>query len=108
MVLNVLGPARGRGRYDRHQDAQERRQQQRERVASAVCAVLAEVGAHRVSVARVTTQARVGRNTFYEHFTDIPEALDAASQLAAEGLLGMLDSSPLEARTPVLSTCPHF
>jgi AcrR family transcriptional regulator len=68
---------------------------------SAVCTVLAEVGAHRVSVARVAKHARVGRNTFYEHFTDVPEALEAASQLAAEGLLATLDSSPVDARTPV-------
>jgi AcrR family transcriptional regulator len=101
MVLNSAGPAPARGRYDRNQPAEERQHEQRSRVASAVCMVLAEVGAHRVSVARVIKQARIGRNTFYEHFTDVPQALEVASQLAAEGLLAALDSSTLDARTPV-------
>jgi AcrR family transcriptional regulator len=70
-------------------------------VASAVCAVLAEVGPHRVSVARVVRHAGVGRNTFYEHFADVPEAIEAASRIAAEGLFATLDSVPVEARTPV-------
>lgn len=102
MVLNVQAAAPGRGQYDRHQGAAERQRQQRLRVVHAICAVLAEVGPNRVSVARVAKQARVGRNTFYEHFTDVPEALEVASQLAAEGLLNALNAAPLDdARTPV-------
>ena len=76
-------------------------EQQRLRLASAVCAVMAEVGPDRVRVARVTQQARVGRNTFYEHFTDVPEALEVGARVAAEQLLGQLDSVAIEARTPV-------
>jgi AcrR family transcriptional regulator len=101
MVLNVTGPAPGRGQYDRHQNAAERRDEQQSRVASAVCAVLAEVGPHRVSVARVVRHAGVGRNTFYEHFADVPEAIEAASRIAADGLFATLDSALVEARTPV-------
>jgi AcrR family transcriptional regulator len=101
MILNSAGPAPGRGQYDRRQGVDERQREQRLRLANAVCAVLAEVGPHRVSVDRVVRQARVGRNTFYEHFEDVPEALEAAARMAAEGLFGMLDSTPVDARTPL-------
>jgi AcrR family transcriptional regulator len=101
MVLNTAGPAPARGRYSRHQNAAERHLEQRLRVASAACAVLAEVGPHGVSVARIARHARVGRNTFYEHFTDVPDALEAAVQIAAEGLFRALEAAPIEARTPI-------
>jgi AcrR family transcriptional regulator len=101
MFLNELGPPRGRGHYDRSRDREGRRKEQRARLVGAVCDVLAEVGAHGTTVDRVVRRGKVGRNTFYEHFRDVSEAIDAGTNAAAEALLRAVDQNPDDARTPL-------
>src|SRR5688572_15595621 len=101
MLLNEHGPAPARGHYDRAQNRTERRHGQRLRLAHAVCAVLAEVGPQGTTVERVIRRAKVGRSTFYEHFSDVSEAIEVATSAAADALFASLERTPGEARTPL-------
>src|SRR5690348_10692926 len=101
MLLNEHGPAPGRGHYNRSQDRAQRRLGQRERLAAATCVVLAEVGAEGTTVDRIVRRAKVGRGTFYEHFRDVTEAIEVATNAAADALFGALDQTPGDARTPL-------
>ncbi len=62
-----------RGRYDRRLTRSERHAAQRERVVTAITALIASERV--LNVANVVHVAGIGRNTFYEYFDDIEHAL---------------------------------
>jgi|SoiMethySBSTD1v2_1073268.scaffolds.fasta_scaffold00540_19 AcrR family transcriptional regulator len=101
MVLNAYGPAPGRGHYDRSQNRSERHVSQRGRLSNAVCGVLAEEGPQGATVDRIIRRAKVGRSTFYAHFRDVSEAIEAATTSAASAVFETLDQTPVDARTPL-------
>jgi AcrR family transcriptional regulator len=55
----------------------------RERVAVGVAEVVREVGVNQLTVALVTTQAKMARNTFYELFSSREDALSQAFDLGS-------------------------
>ncbi len=89
-----------RGRWDRRQSADERRASQRDRLRSALRDASALHG-DSLTVRHVIERAGVGRNAFYEHFSDI----EAAQRVAHDEVFGavreLLAQSVASARTPV-------
>src|SRR5690606_7221237 len=79
----------------------ERHQEQRLRIMDAVASlsVAAAVGSL-PSVSDVTTTARVGRSTFYEHFDGVAEAVAAALASEARGLVTAVLDDQAWPRTP--------
>ncbi len=91
--------APGRGQHDRLLPRLERSHQQRRRLLRAVAISFAQPGA--ATVQSVVKIAGVSRNTFYEHFANIEQALAEAAEFAG-GLLERALAHRLEAeRTPV-------
>lgn len=84
---------------------------QRERIAAAVAATLAEVGYGALTVERVISAARISRSTFYVHFANKQEAVLAAHELVFERFLGALTAAcddqiewPMKVRAAVDAT----
>lgn len=93
----LLAP--GRGQHDRLLPRLERSQQQRRRLLRAVAISFSQPAG--ATVQSVVKAAGVSRNTFYEHFANIEQALAESAQFAG-GLLEDALVLRLEAeRTPV-------
>src|SRR6185295_2443319 len=97
----MVSPAPPRGRYDRNLSPEERGSLQKQRLLWATAEALEGSGSQSVSVAAVAKLARVGRNTFYEHFDDAAAAVQAAARQAAALLAADLDRELEPARTPL-------
>lgn len=95
----MLRPAPPRGRYDRALPTAARHAQQRERLLQATIASLAEHG-EQLNVTHVVAAARVGRNTFYEHFHDVHDAARQATGRHVSNLRARLTRSVADAWTP--------
>jgi AcrR family transcriptional regulator len=76
----------------RSMSAKPRKSGQRERILEAVVELAAEVGYQNVSVAQISSRARVSATTFYEQFEDKEDCFLAAYNMATRRLL---DSMPL-------------
>jgi AcrR family transcriptional regulator len=74
---------------------------QRARLMAAAAEVAAVHGVDGLTLTRVTAHAHVGRNTFYEHFHDLREALGAAEAFGVQELLSALDGTFAAAHTPI-------
>lgn len=94
-----LDPAPQRGRYDRTLHSDARRARQHERLLVATTHALAEHGLQ-VNVAHIVRAARVGRNTFYEHFDQLDAAIEAATARGVAMLRERLARSTVAAWTP--------
>lgn len=66
---------RGPGKYDRTKSAEQRRHEQRRRLLAAATTVFAREGYAQATVADIIAEAGVSRQTFYEHFRDLRDAL---------------------------------
>lgn len=85
-----LDPAPPRGRYDRTLESDARRAHQHERLLVATTHAVAEHGP-RVNVTQIVAAARVGRNTFYEHFDNLDAAVREATTRGAGSLRDCLE-----------------
>ena len=90
----------GRGRYDRAQSRSERAATQRRRLFEAAAAALERHGALALTVDRVLEGAPMGRNTFYEHFSDVNELVTALVSHAEDEIFSAVDARGAVARTP--------
>lgn len=63
------------GAYDRQLSGDERRAEQRNRLLLAAIEVFASEGYAKASVDAIVERARMSRRTFYEHFSDLSDAL---------------------------------
>ena len=88
-----------RGRYDRTASQEHRRRDQREQLLSAG-ALLLSSEREAPSVRELIAMTRMGRNTFYEHFDDIGDLVDAVQHLALFRLTDPLRSLTSRAPTP--------
>lgn len=94
-----LDPAPPRGRYDRNLPSQTRQARQAERLLQATLQAIAEHGEH-ATVTHVVAAARVGRNTFYEHFADMDAAVERACARGVGLLRERMVRSLADAWTP--------
>lgn len=78
-----------RGRHGLPRELVERHQ--RQRLVAAVAAALAEDGYDRMTVGRITAEARVSRTTFYSHFADKRAAVLEAHRLVFEDFTERLE-----------------
>lgn len=78
--------APGRGKYDRAQSAEERQDEQRQRLLVAAAHVFATRGYAQATVESIVAEAGMSRRTFYAHFADVKGAMlalfDEASRVA--------------------------
>lgn len=88
-----------RGRYDRSANAAERASRARATLLDATAAVLLEHGSA-ASVSEIVRRAHLGRNTFYEHFTDLAAARGAVDDFAADLLALHARARLTDAHTP--------
>ena len=88
-----------RGRYDRTASLEHSRRDQREQLLSAG-ALLLSSEREAPSVRELIAMTRMGRNTFYEHFDDIGDLVDAVQHLALFRLTDPLRSLTSRAPTP--------
>lgn len=95
----MLAPAPPRGCYDRSLSNLTRHAQQHERLLEATTAALAEHG-REPNVTTIVAAARVARNTFYEHFDNLADAVAEADDRAAALLRQQLKRSGTEDWTP--------
>jgi AcrR family transcriptional regulator len=93
--------APARGRYDRSVRGSERAVRQRERLVRAAVLVLDRYGATGVTVTRVIGRARMGRNTFYAHFDNVPDLLGEVRERGLDELLRAVEGAVENARTPI-------
>jgi AcrR family transcriptional regulator len=96
-----LTPAPPRGRYDRHRSAEERDRDRLERLLIATALELCARGPERSTVSGVVRRARMGRNSFYRHFSALGPAHAAARQQARRMVERSLERAEREARTPL-------
>lgn len=94
---DLLAP--GRGQYDRLASRRERDREQLERLLHATAIAFSKSAAP--SVRDVVTVAGVSRNTFYQHFSNVEEALLASAAHAGAALDRALSLRLAEERTPV-------
>ncbi len=102
MAVDTLdvAPALGRGRYDRRLTAEERSAKQRERLLRGTARLIARQGRRALTVSNIVSESRSGRNTFYEHFGGIDEALKQLEALAVERIVGAVERASAETATP--------
>jgi len=93
----LLAP--GRGQHDRLLPRLERKQQQRRRLLRAVAISLSQPGG--ATVHSVVKAAGVSRNTFYEHFENLEQALAESAEFAGRLLEDTLVLRLAAERTPV-------
>src|SRR5687767_11358770 len=74
--------APGRGKYDRSRSADQRHKQQLSRLLDAAGHVFAEMGWADATVEAIVNRAGMSRRTFYEHFDDLRDCLQAFHQRA--------------------------
>lgn len=79
-------PKTRRGRYDRGASASERARAQRATLLDAVRRCALERPEHELTVTRLVESVGCGRNTFYEHFDEIGQAVEAACRESADHL----------------------
>ena len=96
---STLESAPKRGQYDRALSRQDRQAAQRERVIAAMAAL--SVAGREVTVASVVELAGIGRNTFYEYFDDIEQALVAIRSRALREFSTRSATALQSARTPL-------
>ncbi len=89
-----------RGRYDRDASPEQRRTEQHRRLLDATATVMAHAGA-RATATAVVRAARVGRNTFYEHFTNLDSAIAEVSRLAIADMENEIRDALVDALTPI-------
>lgn len=95
----MFAHAPGRGRYDRTLSERERRAEQRECLIEAAATLFGEKP-EAVSVSSIVGLARMGRNTFYDHFADLDAAKAAVCEAArVEASIAIREESA-EAWTP--------
>jgi AcrR family transcriptional regulator len=99
-LLDPPEPAPSRGQYDRALSRLERQQRQRERLLFFAAREYHARGAD-LTVAHVVAAASTGRNTFYEYFDDLDNALDASGKWVVSRLEGVFGQSLEQARTPI-------
>jgi AcrR family transcriptional regulator len=89
----------GSGRWDRSLSAARRRESQRADILQATARVLAGGGAP--TVTQIVEAARVGRNTFYEHFEDAEDAVEEALDESRSRVLAAIDGAASASPTPL-------
>lgn len=99
-LLDPPEPAPSRGQYDRSLSRLERQQRQRDRVLYWTVREFYARGAG-LTVSHIVEAAGTGRNTFYEYFDDLENALDASGQWCAKRLEQLLHRQLEVARTPI-------
>jgi AcrR family transcriptional regulator len=85
--------AGGPGSYDRQRSAEERRADQRMRLLMAATEVFASEGYAKASVDAIVERARMSRRTYYEHFSDLSDALLQVFEFAAGSLLQRVEEA---------------
>ncbi|MCC7385356.1 MAG: TetR/AcrR family transcriptional regulator [Deltaproteobacteria bacterium] len=89
---------RGRGKYDRTQSAEERRELQRGLLLDAATTVFAARGFAGATVEAIIEKAGMSRRTFYDHFEDIHDVLhqvhDRASGIAFRVVSELVHAEP--------------
>ena len=93
-----MDPAPARGCYDRRLTPQERALEQRARLIDATAQVLVT---GTPSVHAISAISQTGRNTFYAHFRDVAQAVDAVVQSVVERLHAEAERSLEDAVTPL-------
>lgn len=91
LSLGEPGHGSRRGLYDRRATPSERVRQQRSALLAAIRELMANGGS--LNVAEITQRCGRGRNTFYEHFPTVEEALEAARHEATETLRDSLEEA---------------
>lgn len=99
-LLDPPEPAPSRGQYDRALSRLERQQRQRERLLFWAARELYAHG-EELTVTHVVEAAGTGRNTFYEYFDDLDNALDASGLYTRKRLERLLAARLTGARTPI-------
>jgi len=98
MVFDTAKPPAARGAYDRHQAPDDRARQQRDWLLLTTARVLHE-GQH-PTVSLIVKEAGVGRNTFYVHFSNSADAVDAVMYGALHAIEQAVRVYPESERTP--------
>jgi AcrR family transcriptional regulator len=94
-------PAAPRGRYDRRKTATERSQEHQSRLVAAAAEAARVRGRSEVTVSDLVTRAKVGRNTFYAHFSGLDGAMTRAEQVATDLLWRRTSEALAAAYTPI-------
>lgn len=85
--------APSRGKYDRTRTPDEREKEQRHRLLDAAGHVFAEMGWADATVEAIVSRAGMSRRTFYEHFDDLKDCLQAFHERAARRALKWVEMS---------------
>ncbi|MFO0722145.1 MAG: TetR/AcrR family transcriptional regulator [Myxococcota bacterium] len=97
-MLDIKPTRRGRGKYDRSQTSDQRRQVQRDTLLDAATTVFAARGFAGATVEAIIELCGMSRRTFYEHFEDIRDALrhvhDRAASTAFQLVQKVLSAEP--------------
>jgi AcrR family transcriptional regulator len=99
MKTGEVESAPKRGQYDRALSRRDRQDAQRERIFLALGSLSASQ--RELSIANVVELAGIGRNTFYEYFDGIEQALNAIASKSLRELVTRAESDLLAARTPL-------
>jgi AcrR family transcriptional regulator len=94
-------PPPPRGRYDRNKTAAQREAEHLDRLVTAAAGAARATGRNRVTVADLVKRARVGRNTFYAHFSGLEPAFERAEDAALEVLWRRTSEALAPAYTPI-------
>jgi AcrR family transcriptional regulator len=93
--------APGPGSYDRQRSPAERRAEQRTRLLMAAVEVFASEGYAKASVDAIVERAHMSRRTYYEHFTDLSDALLQVYEFAAGSLLQRVEDATRGTTEPI-------
>ena len=94
-------PPVSRGRYDRRKTPAQREADHLSRLVAAAAGAASASGRGRVTVSDLVRRARVGRNTFYAHFSGVEPALARAEEAALELLWRRTGEALAAAYTPI-------
>lgn len=89
----------GRGRWRRELSREERREEQRRAILRATAFAVASHG-RTATLDDIVEGAGTGRNTFYDHFETVDQAIEAARDAAFRDVVAACRASLEEARTP--------
>jgi AcrR family transcriptional regulator len=90
----------GRGRWDRSVPGDRRHEIHRRRLLDATRAAVA-AGGGPATATQVVGLAGVGRNTFYEHFENVEDAVGAAYRETLDEIRQAIEDAVGDARTPI-------
>jgi AcrR family transcriptional regulator len=98
-VPNVVTTGIRRGQWNRALSRAERRALERTRIVESIARV--SRGHRAPTLSQIIDGAGIGRNTFYDHFVDVDEALAAADSESLDAARSAIAAAVAHARTPI-------